>query len=109
MQRTLSRCAFCDACPDSEFGEARTWGKDDLVTYPICIDCAIQERPAPNELDHYACDGCELIVDALPALTSFRVAIGHLEGTLHLCVRCSPGGPVTYWMRNLDDHVVESG
>ncbi|MEE6209221.1 hypothetical protein U3A55_03470 [Salarchaeum sp. III] len=40
--------------------------------------------------------------------TSFRVELGHLDGTVHLCVRCSPGGPATYWTRDLDDHVVES-
>lgn len=106
MQQTLSGCAFCDALPGSELGEARTWGKDDLVTHLICVDCAIQERPDPEDTDHHACDGCGLIVDALPALTSFRVAIGHLEGTLHLCARCSPGGPATYWTRDLDEHLV---
>ncbi|WP_115864520.1 DUF7558 family protein [Halorussus litoreus] len=107
MQQTLSGCAFCDALPDSETGEARTWGKDELVTHPICVDCAIQERSDPDELDHCTCDGCGLVVDALPALTSFCVAIGHLEGTLHLCARCSPGGPATYWTRDLDAHVIE--
>jgi hypothetical protein len=35
------------------------------------------------------------------------VELGHLEGTLHLCVRCSPGGPGTYWTRDLDEHLVE--
>lgn len=108
MQQTLSGCTFCDALPGSEVGEARTWGKDDLVTHPICIDCAVQERPDPTELDHHACDECGLIVDALPALTSFRVAIGHLEGTLHLCARCSPRGAETYWTRDLDEHLVAS-
>nr|WP_237560656.1 hypothetical protein [Halostella litorea] len=83
-------------------------GKDDRVTHPICVDCAIQERPDSNDLDHHAYDGCGRIVDTLPALTSFRVELGHLDGTVHLCVRCSPGGPATYWTRDLDDHVVES-
>ena len=108
MQQTLAGCAFCDALPSSELSEARTWGKNDLVTHPICVDCAIQEQPDPDTPDHHACDSCGLIVDTLPALTSFRVAIGHLEGTLHLCARCSLGGLATYWTRDLDDHVVES-
>lgn len=112
MQQTLSGCAFCDARPGSEVGEARTWGKDEVVTHPICIDCSIQERPDPDDLDRHACDGCGLVVDALAALTSFRVTIGHLEGTVRFCARCSPGGPATYWTRDLEDHRVsdaESG
>ncbi|WP_438267431.1 DUF7558 family protein [Halomarina litorea] len=40
------------------------------------------------------------------ALTRFRVDLGHLEGTLHRCVRCSPGGLTTYWTRDLDEHLV---
>lgn len=109
MQQTLSGCAFCDTLPGSKLGDARTWGKDELVTHPICVDCAIQERPDLDERDHHACDGCGLVVDALPALTSFRVILGHLEGTLRLCAQCSPGGLAAYWTRDLDDHVVESG
>ncbi len=69
----------------------------------------IESRRDSNELVYHACDGCGRIVDTLPALTSFRVELGHLDGTLHLCVRCGPGGPATYWARTLDDHVVESG
>ena len=49
----------------------------------------------------------ELIVDAPAALTRFRVELGHLEGPLHLCVRCSPSGPATYWTRDLAEHLVE--
>jgi hypothetical protein len=26
---------------------------------------------------------------------------------LQLCERCSPGGPATYWRRDLESHVVE--
>ena len=106
MQQTLSGCAFCDAPPKSEIGEAHTWGQDERVTCPICIDCAVQEQVDPAEQDHHACDSCGLIVDTLPALTRFRVELGHLEGTLHLCVRCSPSGPATYWTRDLDEHLV---
>jgi len=106
MQRTLSGCAFCDARPGSEIGEAHTWGKDERVTHPICVDCAIQARPNPDERDHHACDGCGLVVDAVAALTRFRVEFDHLEGTLDLCVRCNLGGPATYWTRNLDEHLV---
>ncbi|WP_368410914.1 DUF7558 family protein [Halomarina pelagica] len=106
MQQTLSGCAFCDALPGSERGAAVTWGKDERVSHPICVDCAVQARADPDDRDHHACDGCGLIVDALSALTSFRVVIGHLEGTLRLCAQCSPGGPATYWTRDLDEHLV---
>jgi|AntRauMinimDraft_4_1070384.scaffolds.fasta_scaffold02754_1 3-hydroxybutyryl-CoA dehydrogenase len=34
------------------------------------------------------------------------IELGHLEGPLQLCARCSPGGPATYWTRDLDDHLV---
>jgi hypothetical protein len=123
MQQTLSGCGFCDSPPGAEMGEAHTWGKDERVTHPICVDCAVQERPDPEEHDHHACDGCGLVVDALAAspalppaasgtfgpaqLTRFRVELGHLEGPLQLCGRCSPGGPATYWTRDFESHVVE--
>ena len=41
MQQTLTGCAFCDAPPGAETGEAHTWGQDERVTHPICVDCAI--------------------------------------------------------------------
>jgi hypothetical protein len=72
MQQTLAGCAFCDARPGSETGEAHTWGKDERVTHPICVDCAIQEQPDPDERDHYACDACGLVVDALAASPARR-------------------------------------
>ena len=106
MQQTLSGCVFCDAPPGSDTGAAHTWGTDERVTRPICADCAIQEHVAPEDRDHHACDGCGLVVDTLAALTRFRVELGHLEGPLHLCVRCSPGGPATYWTRDLKEHHV---
>jgi hypothetical protein len=34
------------------------------------------------------------------------VELGHLEGPLQLCARCSPGGPATYWTRDLEPHLV---
>jgi hypothetical protein len=40
-------------------------------------------------------------------LTRFRVELGHLEGPLQLCERCSPGGLATYWTRDLEEHMVE--
>lgn len=107
MQQTLSGCAFCDALPGSELGEARTWGKDDLVTHPICIDCATNKRPDPTQLNHHTCDGCGLVVDALSTLTSYRVEVGHLEGTLRFCGQCSSDGPAIYWTRDLDEHAIE--
>lgn len=106
MQQTLTGCAFCETPPGTELGDAHTWGKAERVTHPICVDCAIQSRPDPTRADHHACDGCGLIVDALVALTRFRVELGNLEGTLHLCARCSPAGKATYWTRPLEDHIV---
>jgi len=80
MQQTLVGCAFCDAPPGTETGEAHTGGQDDRVTHPICVGCATQTRSDPDERDHHACDGCGLVVDAFAALTRFRVELGHLEG-----------------------------
>ena len=88
-------------------GEAHTWGKDERVTHPICVDCAIQRRLDPDERNHHACDGCGLGVDALAALTRLRVEVGHLEGPLQFCERCSPGGLATYWTRDLEEHLVQ--
>lgn len=107
MQRTLFGCAFCEAPSGTDVGAAHTWGKDGRVTHPICIDCAIQVSVDPDELNLHACDGCGLVVDAFPALTGFRVELGHLEGALRLCARCSPDGPATYWTRALEEHLVE--
>ena len=106
IQQTLSGCAFCDAPPSSETGDAHTWGKDERVVHSICVDCAIQEQAVPDARDHHACDSCGLIVDTLTALTRFRVQFGHLEGSLHLCARCTPSGPAMYWTRDLDEHLV---
>jgi hypothetical protein len=87
-------------------GEAHTWGKEERVTHPICVNCAVQERLDLDERDHHACDGCGLVVDALAALTRFRVELGHLEGPVQLCARCSPGGLARYWTRDLEEHLV---
>ena len=106
MQQTLSGYAFCDVPLGSEMGEAHTWGEDERVTHSICVDCAVQERPDPEERDRHACDGCGLVVDTLAALTCFRVELGHLEGPVRFCARCSPSGPATYWTRDLEAHLV---
>jgi hypothetical protein len=88
-------------------GEAHTWGNDERVTQPLCVDCATQTRSDPDECDHRACDGCGLVVDTLAALTRFRVELGHLEGPLQLCEHCRPGELATYWTRDLEAHMVE--
>ena len=93
--------------PGQNPGSPTRGGKEERVTHPICVDCAIQETPDPDERDHVACDGCGLVVDTLAALTRFRVELGHLEGPLQLCARCSPGGLATYWTHDLDEHLVE--
>jgi len=65
MQQTLVGCVFCNAPPSTETGEAQTWGQDERVTHPICVDCAIQTEPDPDERDHYAPDGCGLVVGSV--------------------------------------------
>ena len=106
MQQTLAGCAFSEAPPRIETGIAYTWGKEERISHPICVDCAIQETPDPDERDRYACDSCGLVVDALAALTRFRIELGHLEGPIQVCARCSPNGPATYWTRDLEAHIV---
>lgn len=86
-QQTLVGCAFCAAPPGTDTGTAYTWGKDERVSHPICVDCATQVTSDPEQRDHHACDGCGLVVDALAALTRFRVELGHLEGPLQLWAR----------------------
>src|SRR6056297_2602365 len=92
MQQTLSGCASARRCPVLTLAR-NTGGERRLGHPPICVDCAIQARPDPDERDHHACDGCGLVVDTLAALTRFRVELGHLKGALQLYARCSPGGP----------------
>lgn len=105
-QQTLTGCAFCDASARTADGEAHTWGRDERVTLPICVDCAVQARPDPDVPGHHACDGCGLVVDALAALTCFRVELGHLDGTVQLCAPCAPSGAATYWTRDLEGHLI---
>ncbi len=81
MQQTLSGCAFCNALPGSEHGDAFTWGKDDRGSHPICVNCAIQAQANPDDRDHHACEGCVLVVDTLVALTRFDVELANLDGT----------------------------
>lgn len=107
MQQTLSSCAFCDARPGSELGDARTWGTDEIVTHPICTACARQATADPEDCDRHACDSCGLVVGAFSARTSFRVQLGNLEGTVRFCARCAPDGPATYWTQDPEPHLVE--
>ncbi|MXR40801.1 hypothetical protein GRX01_05530 [Halobaculum sp. WSA2] len=106
MRRTVTGCAFCDAGPGVDVGDAHTWGVDDLVTHPICVDCAVRERTA-QRADLVACDGCGLGLDTAAALTSFRVEVGRLDGVIQLCGECSPDGPATHWTRDPEDHAVQ--
>jgi hypothetical protein len=99
-QQTLTGCAFCDAPPDTETGDAHTWGQDEPITHPICVDCAIQTEPNPDERDHVACDGCGLVIEMAAALTRDLTVFGHLEGPLQYCPRCGPGGAATYRTRD---------
>jgi hypothetical protein len=81
MQQTLSGCAFCDSPPGAEMGEAHTWGKDKRVTHPICVYCAVQERPDPEEREPTAVAG---VVIAL-----FRIR-PLLDGTVNTDRVCHP-------------------
>ncbi len=58
MQQMLTGCASCDAPPGTETGKAHTWWQDERVTHPICVDCATQSNPDPDDRDHHACDSC---------------------------------------------------
>ncbi len=90
MQQTLADCTFCDALSGTGSGKALTWGQDERVTNPICVDCVIKAEPGPDERDHCTCDGCcRLVVDIIAALTRSRVELGHLERSLQLCARCT--------------------
>lgn len=71
MQQTLPGCAFRDAEPGTGVGKAHTWGHDERVTHPICVDCAIQVEPDPDKRDYHACDGCELVVDTIAASPAY--------------------------------------
>jgi len=70
------------------------------------VVAAMQVIPDPEERDRCAYDGCGLVVDTLTALAWFRAELGHLEGPLQLCKRCSPGELATYWTRDLKAHFV---
>ncbi len=102
-QRPIDGCAFCNVPPGPKTGEADTRDRDKRVTHLICANCAIQTEPDSDECDHIA---RRLVVDTLAALTRFRVELGHLEGPIQLCARCSPGGLATYWTRDLEEHLV---
>ena len=65
--------------PSHRLSTIESWGKEERVSHPICVDCAIQSTPDPESRDHYACDSCGIVVDAFAALTRFRVELGHLE------------------------------
>ena len=100
-------------------GHTNTWSQDKPVSHPICDN--FQTRPDPAKRDHHACDGCGVVVDTITAspafhagfqgtfvpawLTRFRVELVHLEGSLQLCARCSPGDPAMYWTRDLEKHI----
>lgn len=105
IQTALPGCAFCDD-PTAPTGTAYTWGIDEQVAVRICVDCAVQHRPDPEERDHRACDGCGVVVDTGAALAHVRVTIGRLDGTIRLCERCCPDGPTSHWTRDRDEHRV---
>jgi len=73
MQQTLTGCAFCDARPVPS-GEAHTWGETSGSLTHLCRLCD-PDGTGSDERNHYACDGCGLVVDALAALTRFRVEL----------------------------------
>ncbi|WP_449405102.1 DUF7558 family protein [Halopiger aswanensis] len=102
----LTGYAFCDAPLDTEIGEAHTWGQDERITRPICVDCAIQTESDPDERNHVACDGCGACRGHARSADVILRRTGDLEGPLQLCARCSPGGLATYWTRDLEEHLM---
>ncbi len=73
MWQTLADCTFCDALSGTGSGKAHTWGQDEQVTNPICVDCVIKAEPGPGERDHCTCDGCcRLVVDMIAASPAFH-------------------------------------
>jgi hypothetical protein len=79
MQQTLTGCAFCDAPPGAEAGEAHTWGQDERVTHQICVDYAIQTESDPDK------NACGLGADSdgrrvrIPRRFCVRPVLGSLD------------------------------
>jgi len=103
MQQTLSGCGS-SAMRLAEVGKAQAWGKDERVTHPIRVDCAIQSSRDPDDRDHHACGEAVVLSSMLCSPHTVPCRTRHLEA--HYSARCSPGGPATYWTRDLDDHLV---
>jgi len=94
MQQTLVGCAFCDTPPGTETGEAHTWGQDERVTHPICVDCAIQRIPTTEIASPVTTVGSSSTRSQCSRGSG--LSLRHLEGPLQLCERCSPSGLTTY-------------
>ena len=121
-QQTLAGCAFCEAAPGTETGTAYTWGKRSGSPTPSVWTARSKQSRIPTSaitMPTTAVGSSSMpsqrrrrVAPAAsgtsgPArLTRFRVELGHLEGPLQLCARCSPDGPATYWTRDLDEHLV---
>ncbi len=118
MQQILPGCAFRDALPSSDLGEAHTWGrKNGLLTRSVSI---VRSRHSQIPTSATTTPGTDADSSSThsrrrrrftpassgtfgPArLTRFQVKLGHLEGPLQLCARCSPNGSATYWTRDLE-------
>jgi len=108
MQQTLTGCAFCDARPGAETGEAHTWGQTNGSPTRAAPTARSSRSQVPTCPITPLATPCGLVIDALAALTRFRVELGHLEGPLQLCERCSPDGLATYWTRKLEKHSLSS-
>lgn len=100
MQQTLSGCGFCSVVHGANVGP-NTKRKYERGTRETCVDCAVLARPGLDERDHHDSGRCELAVDALAALTQFRVEFSHLEGLLQPCAQYRSGGPTTYSTQDL--------
>jgi hypothetical protein len=74
----------------------------------VCIDCSWVRiyHLLRISTEPIICNGCGLEVNTLAARIWFRDDLGHLEGPIQVCARCSPGGTATYWTRDLEAHIV---
>lgn len=97
---SIRSCDFCSTVVADHFGTASSWGDDERVVETICVDCALQD-----EGDADVCDGCGWEAMSPAHLATYRVNIGHLEGTIRLCLDCAPPDESTHWVKKPPDGV----
>jgi len=108
MQQTLTGCAFCSVTPRPVPRVARRipGAKTSGSLTPSVSTVRSRRNWIPTNAITTPATAVGSSSTPLAALTRFRVELGHLEGPLQLCERCSPGGLATYWTRDLEEHLV---